>query len=243
MSIFSFRTRPIAAGSASIRSGGIRICLCLGLLLSVSHGVAEDRFTIVETDDVADGTVLDNLTGLTWLRDAECFGLATYEQAKAFASGLTGGSCGLSPDVTHRWRLPTIEELESLRAGAPPEHPFEDPNFPDTAGTGQWSDGDAFFNLQSGDTPVGNAPLDLYWSSSEEICGLGYSRTMSYYQGFSLACFPTDSTAYLMLVKHEPVLTASHEKVWANGHEQVEILARVLNPDGTPVVGTSVQLF
>ncbi|MDZ7744185.1 MAG: DUF1566 domain-containing protein [Candidatus Saccharibacteria bacterium] len=71
---------------------------------------ASPRFT-----DNADGTVTDNLTGLIWLKNANCFGTRTWEQALSDANGLASASCGLTDgSVAGDWRLPNIYELESL---------------------------------------------------------------------------------------------------------------------------------
>ncbi|MBF0527283.1 MAG: S8 family serine peptidase, partial [Deltaproteobacteria bacterium] len=89
---------------------------------TTSYGVRDDgalqagvawpnpRFT-----DNNNGTVTDNLTGLIWLKNANCFGLHTWTQALADANGLANGNCGLS-DGSHigDWRLPNINELKSL---------------------------------------------------------------------------------------------------------------------------------
>jgi Protein of unknown function (DUF1566) len=56
--------------------------------------------------DNADGTVKDNLTGLTWQKVPNTSTL-TWEQALVYAEGLTLGSAS-------DWRLPNIKELESI---------------------------------------------------------------------------------------------------------------------------------
>jgi len=51
-------------------------------------GVSVDpKFT-----DNGDGTVTDNLTGLIWLRDANCFGLTNWTSALSDANTLADGS-------------------------------------------------------------------------------------------------------------------------------------------------------
>jgi hypothetical protein len=100
-----------------------------------------------------DGTVTDNLTGLVWLIDANCGGGAMYwYNALAYCNGLASGSCGLTDSsVAGDWRLPNILELESL------VHYGETyPSIPDTAGTGQWSEGDPFSGVVQ----------SIYWSST-----------------------------------------------------------------------------
>ena len=68
------------------------------------------RFT-----DNGDGTVTDNLTGLIWLQNANCFGIRTWFDALSDCNNLEDGNCGLS-DASSKgdWRLPNRNELESL---------------------------------------------------------------------------------------------------------------------------------
>jgi hypothetical protein len=85
------------------------------------------RFT-----DNSDGTITDNLTGLTWLKDANCFGQITWSQALSSAGALSNGACNLTDgSVAGDWRVPNIRELQSLvDYGAPTQpalpagHPF-----------------------------------------------------------------------------------------------------------------------
>jgi len=101
-------------------------------------GVAwpSSRFT-----DNKDGTVTDNLTGLIWLKDANCTdtaggtdrgrGLLNWPSALAWCNNLANGKCGLSDNsVAGDWRLPNINELRSLvdysrhDPALAPGHPF-----------------------------------------------------------------------------------------------------------------------
>lgn len=65
-----------------------------------------------------DGTVTDHLTGLIWLRDAECFGTKYWEAAidavTDFAFGLTYDCLDYDERVNLGWRLPNVRELASL---------------------------------------------------------------------------------------------------------------------------------
>jgi hypothetical protein len=92
------------------------------------QGVAwpDPRFT-----DNGDGTVTDNLTGLFWLKNANCFGTRTWNEALSDCNGLANGSCGLAGDWNAGdWRLPNVRELFSLidfgqsGPGLPDGHPF-----------------------------------------------------------------------------------------------------------------------
>lgn len=70
----------------------------------------DPRFT-----DNLDGTVTDNLTGLIWLQDANCFGLRDWTTALFDVTILAEGSCGLADgSAAGDWRLPNVRELSSL---------------------------------------------------------------------------------------------------------------------------------
>ncbi|MFZ4792002.1 MAG: DUF1566 domain-containing protein [Candidatus Competibacteraceae bacterium] len=89
---------------------------------------AATRFT-----DNSNGTVTDSMTGLIWLKDANC----AVVSPKAWAAALTAvatlasPSCGLSDgSTTGQWRLPSRDELQSLIdyttrfPALPTGHPF-----------------------------------------------------------------------------------------------------------------------
>jgi uncharacterized membrane protein len=68
------------------------------------------RFT-----DNGNGAVLDNLTGLVWLKNADCFGNKTWMNALSLAGQVSDGACGLADgSEAGDWRLPNIKELHSL---------------------------------------------------------------------------------------------------------------------------------
>ena len=102
-----------------------------------------------------DGTVTDNLTGLIWLNDANCFGTRNWSQALSDCNGLANGSCGLTDGSSAGdWRLPNKRELFSItHAECFP------PAVPNTTGTGCWSAGDPFNNVQA----------SRYWSSTTYV--------------------------------------------------------------------------
>ncbi|QWV94730.1 DUF1566 domain-containing protein [Geomonas oryzisoli] len=84
------------------------------------------RFT-----DNNDGTVTDNLTGLIWLRHANCYSAKLWTDALTLARNLASGTCDLSDNsAPGDWRLPNILELESLvdisniNPALPTGHPF-----------------------------------------------------------------------------------------------------------------------
>jgi Protein of unknown function (DUF1566) len=101
----------------------------------IQAGVAwpTPRFT-----DRRDGTVRDNLTGLVWLKNADCFGSTAWMQALTLANALhdTGtpdplNDCSLvDGSVAGDWRLSNVKELLSLidygqfNPALPAGHPF-----------------------------------------------------------------------------------------------------------------------
>ena len=84
------------------------------------------RFT-----DNANGTVTDTLTGLVWLKNANCYGEQVWATAMISASTLANGACGLTDgSISGQWRLPNRRELMSLvelskySPALPVGHPF-----------------------------------------------------------------------------------------------------------------------
>jgi hypothetical protein len=68
------------------------------------------RFT-----DNGDGTVVDNQTGLIWMKNANCFEWKPWDDALSDCNGLADGQCGLTDGSSAGdWRLPQIKELHSL---------------------------------------------------------------------------------------------------------------------------------
>jgi hypothetical protein len=145
-------------------AGSVIACPATGQDGDIQAGVAwpSPRFT-----DNGNGTVTDNLTGLVWLRNANCFGLRTWATALTDANALASGSCGLTDgSVAGDWRLPNVNELESLiHAGE--------------ANTATWLNTQGFINVQS----------DFYWSSSTYAYNTGfawvvYMRVGGVYAGY-----------------------------------------------------------
>ncbi|MEI6209494.1 MAG: DUF1566 domain-containing protein [Desulfuromonadales bacterium] len=109
-------------------SGAVIACAGTGQDGALQKGVAwpNPRFT-----DNSNGTVTDNLTGLIWLKNANCFGTQAWTAALTSANTLASGACGLTDGSTAgQWRLPNITELESLvdsernNPALPAGHPF-----------------------------------------------------------------------------------------------------------------------
>jgi Protein of unknown function (DUF1566) len=133
-------------------AGGVIACAGTGQDGELRKGVAwpNPRFT-----DNGNGTVRDNLTGLVWLKNANCFGQQTWANALTSANTLASGACGLTDgSVAGDWRLPNVQALQSLI-----HYGYIYPALSNAAGTGQWTEGSAFSGVQSND----------YWSSSTYV--------------------------------------------------------------------------
>jgi len=110
------------------------------------------RFT-----DVGNGTVTDNLTGLIWLKNANCWGgTRDWNSALSISNGLASGQCGLSDGSTAgQWRLPNIQELESLvdltknNPALPAAYPFTGVQFGGCYPPQYWSSTTAPYNSPS----------------------------------------------------------------------------------------------
>jgi hypothetical protein len=94
----------------------------------LEKGVAwpNPRFT-----DNGNGTVTDNLSGLIWLKNANCRGTRDWTTALNDANTLADGTCSLTDGSSAgSWRLPNIKELQSLvdfgryNPVLPSGHPF-----------------------------------------------------------------------------------------------------------------------
>jgi hypothetical protein len=111
--------------------------------------------------ETCDGTVTDNLTGLIWLKNADCFGLRMWDNALSDSNGLSSGLCGLRDrSNAGDWRLPNYKELFSL---------IDPKNFAPTLPTGH---------------PFGHVQASHYWSSTTGAGFSGYAWYVNMGDGF-----------------------------------------------------------
>jgi len=131
------------------------------------------RFT-----DMGDGTIRDNNTGLLWLKNANCFGEKSWDNAMAAADSLANGQCDLTDgSVAGEWRLPTKAEWGAFCSTLDNGPALESPALVNTVGNAKWSEGDAFtgVRVQSSFQSAGN-----YWSSTEWDTDSAYYVNMVY---------------------------------------------------------------
>lgn len=115
----------------------------IGAALPVTDPVTS-RFT-----DNNNGTISDSLNGLIWLKDANCATISTWEDALAWVNSLASGPgpCELSDNSTAgTWRLPNVNELESLINDQQPDKSF-------------WLGTQGFMNVQP----------ENYWTSTTRV--------------------------------------------------------------------------
>lgn len=126
----------------------------------------------------ANGTVTDNLTGLIWLKNANCTDTVggvtpasglTWTNALLWSKALASGKCGLSDSsAAGQWRLPSLEELMTL------------PDY-SQANSATWLNTQGFFSVQAGD----------YWSSTNYAYSTNYAWVVYIGSGATGSSFKT----------------------------------------------------
>ncbi|MEM6583611.1 MAG: DUF1566 domain-containing protein, partial [Pseudomonadota bacterium] len=136
-------------------NGSVISCAGTGQDGEIRAGVPApaQRFT-----DNGDGTVLDNLTGLIWVKKANCMAQKDFANALEDVAALADGSCNLSDgSQAGDWRMPNYHEFLSLHDLSR----FEP----------QLSDGHPFTNIQN----------ELYWTSTSPARGTDSAWMMNSY--------------------------------------------------------------
>jgi hypothetical protein len=102
--------------------------------------------------DNGDGTVTDNQTGLTWLKNANCFEQQNWKTAIESVANLQSGECDLHDGSTPgTWRLPTKKEWKLMV-----DKRYNNPSISNASGKGKWTENDPFSEVVS----------NWYWSST-----------------------------------------------------------------------------
>ena len=102
---------PPLTGANFIAYDGSNPLITVAASSDTTRGLAgRGRFT-----DNQDGTVTDTMTGLVWLKNAGCFSPANWDTVLGLVNALASGACGLADgSAAGDWRLPNLNELESL---------------------------------------------------------------------------------------------------------------------------------
>jgi len=155
-------------------SGTVIDCTTLGQTQDAALKVGVPWDPVSRFTASGNGTVTDNLTGLIWLQNANCFGNQTWQSALNSANTLVGNNnsqCGLNDgSIAGDWRLPNIEELRSLV-----DLQRKNPSLPT---------GHPFSNVQSGTSYDQSI---RYWSSSNFYNNSIGAWTLEMYFGISQA--------------------------------------------------------
>ena len=126
----------------------------------------------------------DTVTGLIWLKKANCRGLLTYSAANQAAAGLAAGQCGLTDGSSAGdWRLPTKAEWEATIAravalGCKSGSPGGPPSLTNDAGTGC---------ISAGPTSFTGTSSAFFHSSSTKEDSTTFVWEVSLHQGFVIA--------------------------------------------------------
>lgn len=144
------------------------------------------------------GVVTDTLTGLIWLKNANCANakrnwvtaiLTDVVSLNSFGT-MNGNNCGdTSNSGSHQtdWRLPNRFEMESLL-----DLGFVSPAVPNTAGTGKWAEGDPFTGVQTSDN---------YWTSTTYASPPEFAWSVYLTAGSVIATGKTTSPYYVWPVR------------------------------------------
>jgi len=139
------------SGDPGLTSGNIKC----GVTIFGIPGTYGRRFI-----DNGNGTVTDTNTNLVWLKNANCFGKITWQQAMDAAAALASGQCGLTDgSVAGQWRLPkeNTGALNEWRSFV--NLSYQAPALSNGCGSARWTQGDVFNDVWPG----------FYWSSSPAI--------------------------------------------------------------------------
>jgi formylglycine-generating enzyme required for sulfatase activity len=110
----------------TISAGGTRKIHVRAVRTLVNNAITGPRFT-----DMGNGTIIDNLTRLTWQK-IQSANTMTWEEALAYSGSLTLG--GKSD-----WRLPNVKELQSLNDVSICKPSFTKAFFPNVSAGNYWS--------------------------------------------------------------------------------------------------------
>ena len=171
------------AGTVNLPETGQTTSYATGDDGDIQAGVAwpSPRFT-----NNGDSTITDNLTGLMWTQDANLpAGTKTWQEALNYVAGLNAGSYQGYTD----WRLPNINELESLVNA-------------EESNSATWLNSQAFTNVQS----------IYYWSSTR-------SNSAMWLVDMSVGnvSYPMTTVGYVWPVRSGSGGSFDNSEIWETG--------------------------
>jgi hypothetical protein len=90
-----------------------RLLFILFMLCTLYGGVA--NAALPGFLDVGDGTVIDTVSYLRWLKNGNCFGGQNWQTANNLTYNLSSGQCGLTDNsVNGTWHIPSDNEINSI---------------------------------------------------------------------------------------------------------------------------------
>jgi hypothetical protein len=160
---WTFKTIPFGPSVADLPRTGQTLIYAAGDDGAIKAGVVWPTPRFINN---MDGTITDNLTGLMWLKDANCLGFKSWQYGAfhiidSLNSSPESWNCQEYTAEYTDWRLPNINELESLISAG--QH-----------NSATWLNGQGFVNVQS----------LYYWSSTIFAHNLSYARCVHMWAGY-----------------------------------------------------------
>ena len=177
-----------AGGNVRLQATGMYVPYAAGDDGSVQAGVALPSQRL---RDNGDGTLTDTVTGLVWLKRADCLA-GNWSDALAAVQGLASGQCGLSDgSAAGAWRMPNRKEMASLADRALNNQA----DFFDTP----WTSADA--GLPSAAAPFERfVTLQYYWTSTTDATDTTAAWTV-FSCDYGVYDTPKTATGYTLAVR------------------------------------------
>ena len=179
---------PGSSGSVRLQATGMYVPYAAGDDGSVQAGVA---LPSQRMNDNGDGTLTDTLTGLVWLKRADCVS-GTWSDAVAAVRALASGQCGLADgSAAGAWRMPNRKEMASLADRALNNQA----DFFDTA----WTSADA--GIPSAAAVFDRfVTLQYYWTSTTDAADTSAAWTV-FSCDYGVYDTPKSATGYTLAVR------------------------------------------
>ena len=175
-------------GAVKLQATGFYVPYAAGDDGTLRAGVA---LTYPRMLDHGDGTLTDTVTGLVWLKKADCLS-GDWATTVAAARALASGQCGLSDgSAAGAWRMPNRKEMASLADRALNNQA----DFLDTA----WTSGDV--GVPSAAAPFDQfVTLQYYWTSTTDASDSGSAWTV-FSCDYGVYDTPKTATGYALAVR------------------------------------------